>query len=39
MARKLVVERFNAEIIECQRVTLCNRVIYKSLEADHSIFL
>jgi len=38
-ARKLVVERFTAEIIGHQTVALYKRVIYKSLDADHSLFL
>ena len=39
VARKLVVERFTAEIIGRQTVALYKRVIYKSLDADHSLFL
>jgi len=38
-ARKLVVDRFTAEIIGRQTVALYKRVIYKSLDADHSLFL
>jgi len=38
-ARELVVSRFTAEIIARQTVALYKQVIYKSLDADHSLFL
>ena len=36
-ARKLVIERFTAEIIGRQTVALYKRVINKTLDADHSL--
>ena len=39
VARKLVVERFTAEIIGRQTVALYKRVIYKSLDSDLSLFI
>jgi glycosyltransferase involved in cell wall biosynthesis len=38
-ARKLVIERFTAEIIGGQTVALYKRVINKTLDADHSLLL
>ena len=38
-ARKLVVERFTAEIIGHQTVALYKRVVNKTLDADHSLLL
>jgi glycosyltransferase involved in cell wall biosynthesis len=38
-ARKLVIERFTAEIIGRQTVLLYKRVINKTLDADHSLLL
>jgi glycosyltransferase involved in cell wall biosynthesis len=37
-ARKLVIERFAAEIIGRQTVALYKRVINKTLDTDHSLF-
>ena len=38
-ARKLVIERFTAEIIGGQTVALYKRVINKTLDVDHSLLL
>jgi hypothetical protein len=39
MARKLVIERFIADIIGRQTVTLYKRVINKTLDADYPLLL